>query len=123
MRIIDRILLEGVIFILLFAVYMIYGDKQFWFKTFWRTYFHILIYGFPLVLIITTLPMVESGFSLMVSCTIILFLVELIIYNILLINKPFKIYQELCNNQTYGIVFSLSIAAMLLVSLLIKWFK
>jgi hypothetical protein len=123
MKMIDKIILESLMFMALFAVYMIYGDKPFLFKNFWRTYFYVLMYGFQLALIITALPLAEGGFSILVLWTIILFLTELIIYNVLLINKPLAVYQGLCNNKTYGLVFSISIAGMLLVSLLIKIFK
>jgi hypothetical protein len=122
MKLTDKFLLEGIIFIILFAMYMIWSDRPIVFKNFWRTYFYVLLYSMPMVLFLTLFPL-NNLFKVCVNWTIIIFFFELIVYNILWVNKNDIEFSKYCSSTMFGIVFSLSLVVMLIISFIVKWCK
>lgn len=123
MRVIDKLLLEGIIFLVLFVVYMNCSDKPILFKNFWRTYFYVMIYLIPVVLFATVIPLTYNLFTFLLNLSIIIFFIELIVFNIIWINATETEWYRYCTSKLLGIIFSFSIVSMFLVTFIVKCFK
>jgi hypothetical protein len=123
MKLIDKFIIEGMAFIMLFVVYMIWSDKPIIYKYFWRSYFYVLLYAIPFVFSITILPMSDNLFKTMLIWSMVIFWGEFIIYNFLAINKDYHDFIEYCTSKVFGIVFSLSIVVMIFISFIVKSLK
>jgi hypothetical protein len=125
MKLVDKLLAEGIFFMIVFAVYMIWGDKEIICKNFWRTYFWIMIYLFPMLFFATLLPYTynDSTFIFIINLAVVIFLGELVIFNGLSVNKDQIKFAEFCTSQIFGYVFSGSIALVLIIGFIVKYFK
>jgi hypothetical protein len=123
MRIIDKSIAEGVIYVVLFSIYMIYSDKPFIYKNFWRSYYYIIMYSLPMVVFITLLPLTYSTLSSLLVWSLIVFFAEMVIFNALLVNSEYADWIKYCTSKLQGYVFAGSIAFLFLLSLFIDFYK
>lgn len=123
MKLIDKLIMEGLIYGVLFALYMLWSDKPFVYKFFWRTYYYVLIWSLPMILFATLLPLAYDSFTLFLLWALIIFFGELVLFNIAKANKEQVEFFAACTSKLYGYVFSGSIALLAIVSLIIKSFK
>jgi len=118
-----KIALVCVIFVILYVVYIQFANNPFLFKNFWRSYYYTIVCGFPLVLLIYILPSIGSSFSITLILSTIIFLSELIIFNLLLINAEDIVFRNYCTSKAFEIIFLSSLGVLFLVSFIIKLIK
>jgi hypothetical protein len=123
MKLIDKLIIEGLIYGILFSMYMIFSDKPFVYKYFWRTYYYVVIWSLPMVLFATVLPLAYDTFTWFLLWSLIIFFGELVLFNIAKANKDQVDFFAACTSQLYGYVFSGSIVVLAIVSLVIKFLK
>jgi hypothetical protein len=123
MRITDKIIAEGIIYIVLFSVYMIYSDRTFIYKNFWRSYYYVIMYSLPMAMFVTLLPLTYSTLSSLLVWSIIIFFAEMVVFNVVLINAETTDWIKYCTSKLQGYVFAGSIAFLLLLSLFIDFYK
>ena len=117
MKMIDKIIAEGIVYMLLFSIWMIWSSRT----SAWRTYFYVMLYSVPVVFLLTVLPLAYSTIQIIQIWTLIIFWMFLIAFNILLINKDSVEFSKYCTSKLYGLVFA-GIAAFLLgISLIFKY--
>jgi hypothetical protein len=120
-KVINRFIVTGMIYLALYVIYMIFGDKEIICPTFWRTYYHIiLVFFLPLAIFIEIIPITQSILQKMIIWVIIIFLSELILYNIALINQDYIEWVNYCTSKVFGFIIAISIAIMLIISLIIN---
>jgi hypothetical protein len=122
MRVIDKLLVIGFVFALLYAMYMVFGNKQIIYKTFWRSYYYLLMYSLPLAVFVAVLPLAYNAFTVFVVWSFIIFFAELVIFNLFLVNKEGNEWVNYCTSELFGYVFAVSIALLLIISIFIELF-
>jgi hypothetical protein len=123
MRVADRLILTGIIYMLIFSIYMIWSDKPIVYKYFWRTYFYLMIYSLPMVMYIIIIPLCYNYPQALLLCwSLILFFAGFIVFNLILINKEYTVFYNYCTSQLYRYIFTGFIMLLIFISLFVKCF-
>jgi hypothetical protein len=111
------------IFMCLFAIYAIFGDKPFLFNSFWRSFIWIIAWGFSATLLIFGISKEESLFDISVQISAIILLTLLCIFYLLLINTTKEQFNRLCNYWLLAYAFAAFVPISILISYIIKILK
>ncbi len=123
MKMTDKLIVEGIIFMIVISMYMIWSNKPIIHANFWRTYFYTSVFLLPLALFLTIKAEVNNSISLVFCWSIILFLGAIILFNFSLINKDELEFSKYCTSKNWGIGFCIFIIIMLSVAITIKIVK
>ena len=123
MRLTDKIAFIGMCFAVTFVIYMLRSKLPFIYKEFWRTYFYVMVYGSMLTLFAIAIPNAETLFTKFILISLTIFLSELVIYNIFLLNADLLTWGKYCKSVIWGRIFTIEIVAMLIGCIIIKFLK
>jgi hypothetical protein len=116
MKMIDKIIVEAIIYVVLISIWMIWSYKS----PAWRTYFYVTLYSIPVVFLLTVFPLTENSFQIVLILALILFWLFLIAFNVLLINKDSIEFSKYCTSKLYSYVFVGIAVVLLSLSLIFK---
>jgi len=123
MRITDKLVATGIIYMMIFSIYMIWSDEPIVYKYFWRTYFYMMIYSLPMIMFILILPLcVNNPLAKFLCIALVVFFGGFIAFNLRLINEDSVSFHNYCTSQVYRYVFTCFIALLIIVSFIIKCF-
>ena len=108
------------VYMVLYAMYMIYAPSIVIGVSFWRSYYYLLMYAFPFALFIAFYSLADTILQKLFILVIIVFLFELICYNIALINKDSLEWTKACISKIFGYVFTGSLVVLLSTALIIN---
>jgi len=111
------------VFMCLYAIYAIFGDKPFLFNSFWRSFIWILAWGFSATLLILGISKQESLFDISVQVSTIILLTLLCAFYLLIINKPKAEFSRLCNYWILAYAFAAFVPVSIFISYVIKILK
>jgi hypothetical protein len=118
MKMIEKIIIEGIIYVVLYSIWMVWSEKN----VIWRTYYYVMLLSIPVVYYLTTLPLAETSLQIVLLWGLIFFWGFIIAFNLMLINKDSIEFSKYCTSKLYGYVF-VGIAVLLLsLSLIVKCF-
>lgn len=119
-KVINKVIIIGMVYMVLFTIYMIYAPSVVVGASFWRSYYYLLMYAFPFALFITFYSLADTVLQKLFILVMIIFLFELICYNIALIHKDVFEWTKACLSKTFGFIFAGSIVVLLGTTLIIN---
>ena len=111
------------IFMALFAIYAIFGDKPFLFNSFWRSFIWIIAWGFSAALLIIGIDKEDTIFEISIQVSTIILLTLLVIFYLLLINTSKEQFSKLVNYWMLAYAFAAFVPVSILISYIIKILK
>jgi hypothetical protein len=118
MKMIDKIIIEGITYIVLYSIWMIWSEKN----VIWRTYFYVMLFSIPVTFYLTTLPLAENSLQIVLLWGLIFFWGFIIIFNFMLINKDSIEFSKYCTSKLYGYIFTGLAVVILGLSFIVKCF-
>jgi hypothetical protein len=115
--------ISTITFLLVYSIYMMCSNTPILFKNFWKSYFYIAVHGLGVSLLLYIAWDADNSIFKLVYYGGIIFLIELMIFNLSIVNKDRISYYEYCTSKVFGIIFTLLILVMLIVIFIIKNFE
>lgn len=76
-----------------------------------------------MVIFITVLPLTYNTFGFLLVWSLIIFFAEMVIFNVVLVNKEYADWIKYCTSKLQGYIFAGSIAFLFTLSFIIDLFK
>jgi len=111
------------IFMVMFAIYAIFGDKPFLFNSFWRSFIWVIAWGFSATLLIIGINKVDNIFEMSIQISTIILLTLLVAFYLLLINASKEQFSKLVNYWVLAYSFAAFVPISILISYIIKNIK
>jgi hypothetical protein len=118
-----KVELTCLVFIVMYAIYAINGNKPILFVNFWRSYLYTILFALPMMLLLWNLNDAKGTFALCIRLSTIIILAILIIFNLSLINATDVAFRRYCTYEWLARIIALFIAVLIGISFLIKYLK
>ncbi len=120
LKIINKLIIIGIIYMVLYAMYMVLSPSVVVSSHFWRSYYYILMFSFPFSVYFVIYPLAEAIIQKLFMLCIMIFLFLLISYNAALVNRDLLEWDKACISRIFGYIFAGVIAVFLGIALLIN---
>jgi hypothetical protein len=118
LKVINKIIISGIIYMVLYTIYMVFAPSIVDLPNFWRSYYYILMFSFPFSVFLIIYPLAEAIIQKLFMLVILTFLFLLISYNIALINSDILEWNRACISKVFGFIFA-GVAALLIATALL----
>lgn len=121
--VLSNVLITGLIFGILYVVYMVNSDRPLFYPYFWRTVNYLLLFGLPFVWLICLYPLRVDALTTILLWSLIIFFGEFLVFNLLLANADELKFKEWITSRVFSLVLSGSLIVMLLIVAIVKLFR